>query len=309
MADASNFYTGPLSGVKGESKFMLVMYWLSMAFILALLAFESIRKGGSTGIAAFAVSTVFVLPLLISYVLTQGQIFNSPASEDTLAASNILPFVGYLLIGGGSLVKLSFFSVATNSYLSLLSSLSINKKNLVNLEMATGIETYFLPAIGAVLYPFSRKGLRAVGVDSKAAAVALSALPPSIGFAVLHGVRSPLFLVFAGSVMFAWIFSLGYEDVSSNAVFTDWFPVSMLTLIGLHRANNFISSGTSLYDFYTGLLGASGVVQAIGVIVVVRDAILVIGTAFWLYRVVFRNGAAILEETVAGIAEAVGDLV
>jgi hypothetical protein len=51
------------------------------------------------------------------------------------------------------------------------------------------------------------------------------------------------------------------------------------------------------------------VVQAIGVIVVVRDAILVIGTAVWLYRVVFRNGAAILDEIAAGIAKAVGDLV
>jgi len=301
MADASNFYTGDGTG---GGKFMLVMYWLSMALILAMIAFQSIRQGGSSGIAAFAVSTVFVLPLLISYVLTDGQIFSSPASEDTLAASNMLPFIGYLLIGGGSLIKLSFFSVATDSYLSLLNSLSINKKNLVNLEMATGIETYFLPAIGAVMYPFARKGLREIGVESKAAAVALSALPPSAAFAVLHGVREPLFLVFAGSVMFAWIFSLGYEDVSSDAVFTDWFPISMLTLIGLHRANNFIASGTSLYEFYTGLLGASGVIQAIGVIVVVRDAILVIGTLVWLYRVVFSNFGEIVEE----IVTAVGDL-
>lgn len=281
MADADTFFEATYRRVSGEKKFFLEFYYVSTSFALALLTFAAFR---SASIAAIAASFSFFILLALAYISVGDVLFTSPAKEDTLAASYTIPFLGYIVLGGGS----ALYSLATESYLSFLKSLPDAQVEIINLEYATSIETYFLPAISFVLFPYIWKALKSTDwlPDSRGLAVVLAAIPSSFGFAVLHGARTPAFLFFAAMVMFLWIIALGLEGVTESSL-VPLLPISILSLIGLHRAHNFNAAGLTLYEFYSGLLSAGGAVTWVGVILIVRDALFFLFTALWLKRMVW----------------------
>lgn len=288
MGEISNFFTSALEDVDHDRRFFLVFFFMTYALNLSFLAFEAFRQ---SSIAGVALSAIFFIPLAVTYILMGEDLFTSPGSESALAASYTLPFFGYLMLGTGA----SVFSVATESYLSLVGDLSRGQELLMNLEYATGIETYFLPTLAVALFPFVYKGLQHFDQlpDSVLLASVISALPASIVFGALHGARSPLFFFFAGTVMLVWVVGLAVGNFKSDLI--PFVPVSLLSLIGLHRAHNFNAEGISLIEFYSVLLSSSGATFWQGVIILTRDVLAVLFTVYWFY-LVFKSGESFVHE-------------
>lgn len=108
--------------------------------------------------------------------------------------------------------------------------------------------------------------------DNRFIQTAVALGPASLAFALLHGVRSPLFLLLAGTFMSAWIIIYIGDDLGITAPETLGLA-GFATTVGLHQGNNISASG-GLLSYYSTLLQAGTPVIYLSYLIIVLDLII-----------------------------------
>lgn len=272
MADASNLPDiGLGKKVKdADTDIVLIYTFVTVLLTIAALAFSVVQ--GIGGLALFAGAVVFVIPLVTSYIQTDGQIIRSNVSAP---AQGFSIFTGLLLMRFSSILggkPLSLFSVptASGSYLGVLSVVEDGFGMVFNIFLAPTSENLFLmPMATSILIPaMYRTGKKFdIQILQNNAFLALaSSVPVGIIFAFLHGARSIQFIAFASFIMIFWTASWVYDGIDGETLLPI-APLSILFSIGVHTGNNLNASPNvdSLTDAIVTLVSSPEVaLQVVG---------------------------------------------
>lgn len=291
MADGSNLPNLAVGEkVDNTETDLVILYtFVTIFLIIVALSFSSIRV---SNLSLFAGATVFVLPSVVSYIITDGNIIKSNVSASAQAFALVS---GLLVMRMGGVLggePLSLFSTATSqgSYLGVLSTLGTGFQNVFNISLATRGENLFLmPIATAVILPVLYRLGQNLGIgllENRGVLAVLSAIPIGLVFAVLHGARSVQFVLFATAVMVLWTSTWIYEGFDDTGLFPI-VKMSILFSIGLHLGNNLNSSGSvsSLTGYIGSLLGsAEPALQVVGLIELVYWVPMFLLSGYYVYK-------------------------
>lgn len=245
-------------------------------------------QGGSVAIALTL--TALGMMLFASHQLSEGGILRSNTTVYQASMSYTVPQAVWFSIALFVPFALSAL-LPTTSYLSLLAELDDFMLNIINFDLAPFLENAFLIVLGAVFVKMVKDSSLSNHryFDWRAVLVAV-ALAISYIFVRLHGLRTLGFALFAGTMMFIWFYSHGYEDLTRDQAFP--VLVTFMTFYSVHRANN-IGSWSNLYGYYESLYTAPPEFQFLFWIVFLPDllmaAISVLGTALKVRGSSFRE--------------------
>ncbi|MFB6209566.1 MAG: hypothetical protein ABEJ56_05545 [Candidatus Nanohaloarchaea archaeon] len=254
MAETTEVFDNFLKGVKpGDLNLVMLALFLTPLVITGALWLVGLR---SSSLAVIVTGGVWLSFVSIIYFASQGAIIRSPVSEAGVAASFIIGYYIARLLNFFTGGKLSFFSVATDTYLSVLSSAPTIVQEVTNLFMAPVVETLFLYTVGPVIYLIWDKTISTLGLDvldTVPRKLVLTAVPIGLGFARLHGAVNPTFLLFAATIGGLWVFIPAYEDLTKKQVF-DVIPVGIVTMVGFHFGHNLNQTVYSTLGFMVRMM-------------------------------------------------------
>lgn len=255
---------------------LLTVPALFVALALAFFGFQNNNLG-----LLVAGLTLFLLPVT-GLVLTKLNLLNS----ETAFYYTTLGYVGGTLVFvlPDLIANTSFSLSATPSQSYLAAALGETS------EPVTAIMNNYLAPRGENMSILAASILGLLTArqvtDNRFLISAAALVPSSLAFALLHGVRSPLFLLIAGSFMAVWIILYIGDDLGIDAP-TELGLAGFGITVGLHQGNNISASG-GLIDYYSTLLTATEPVIFLSYLIIVIDSILfsyvVIKTAEILYE-------------------------
>jgi len=241
---------------------LLTVPALFVALALAFFGFQENNLG-----LLVAGLTLFLLPVT-GLVLTKLNLLNS----ETAFYYTALGYVGgttiFVLPDLFGNLSLSLSTTPSQSYLAAaLGETSAPVTSIMNNYLAPRGEN--MAILGAAVISL----LTAKRVTDNKFIISAAALgPASIAFALLHGVRSPFFLLLAGSFMAVWIILYIGDDLGINAP-TELGLASFGLTVGLHQGNNIAASG-GLIEYYSTILTASSPIIYLSYMIILIDVIL-----------------------------------
>lgn len=272
-----------LTGTKlNVANVVLTVPALFVALAMAFFGFQQNNLG-----LLVAGLVLFLLPIS-GLVITKGNLLNSEVSFYYGALGyvvGILIFVLPSLLGN---LELSLSATPSQSYLAAALGETSNEVTMImNSYLAPRGENMSILGLALV----SLITIRTL-TDNKFIQGFVTIAPASIAFALLHGVRSPFFLLLAGGFMAIWIIiyigdDLGVSTPSQIGI------ASLSATIGLHAGNNIAASG-GIINYYSTLLGASEPIIFLSYFIIIIDVLL-------FGYVVFKTGEILLEDGPQGL--------
>jgi hypothetical protein len=238
---------------------LLTVPALFVSLALAFFGFQANNLG-----LLVAGLVLFLLPAT-GLLLTKNALFNSETSFYYTALGTGVFVVPGLL---GSL-EISLSATPSQSYLAAaLGQTSAEVTAIMNNFLAPRGEN--MAILGAsVLALLSMKQV----TDNRYVQAGVTFVPASIAFALLHGVRSPAFLLLAGGFMTAWIAIYLADDFGFDI--GDQLALTTFALtVGLHQGNNTAASG-GLLNYYSTILSASTPILYLSYLIILIDVVLV----------------------------------
>lgn len=242
-----------------------VLLTVPTLFISLALAFFGFQEG-NLGLLVAGL-TLFLLPAT-GLILTRLNLLNSDTPFYFTALGYV---VGTLIfVGPGVFGDLSFsvFSAPSTSYLSAaLGETSTEVTSIMNNYLAPRGENMAILGLSVLLLLTTRSV-----TENKFLQAGVALIPTSIAFALLHGVRSPVFLLIAMLFMAVWVllyigdkigFDLGQELALGSFGAT----------VGLHQGNNIAASG-GLLNYYNTILTASEPIIYLSYLIILIDMVL-----------------------------------
>lgn len=261
---------------------LLTVPALFVALALAFFGFQSDNLG-----LLVAGLTLFLLPAS-GLIISDNNLFNSENFFYYSALAYIAGNLVFLLPSILGELSVSLSATPSQSYLAAaLGQTSEPVTAIMNNYLAPRGENMSILGAGILLLITAREV-----TENKVAQAGIALVPTSIAFALLHGVRSPFFLLIAGMFMTAWgIIYLG-DDLGIE--FLDEISIAGFALtVGLHQGNNISASG-GLFEYYSVILSASPPVYYLSLLIVAIDLVLV-------GYVVYKTGFILRESGVGGL--------
>lgn len=235
---------------------------LFVSLALAFFGFQANNLG-----LLVAGLVLFLLPVT-GLVETRNGLFNSETTTYYTALAYVLGTLVFVAPGLLGRLDISLSATPSQSYLAAaLGQTSAEVTAIMNNFLAPRGEN--MAILGAsVLSLLSAKQV----TDNKYIQVFVTFVPASVAFALLHGVRSPPFLLLAGGFMSVWAAIYFADDFGWD--FGDEIPVTTFALtVGLHQGNNISASG-GLLNYYTTILSASTPILYLSYLIILIDVIL-----------------------------------
>jgi len=245
---------------------LLTVPALFIALALAFFGFQSDNLG-----LLVAGLVLFLLPAsgLILPLLSGNNILNSDRSFYLSALAYVVGFGVFVLPGAFSQLSFSLSATPSASYLAAaLGQTSAPVTSMMNNFLAPAGENMAILGLAIVLLHTARQV-----TDSRLIQGGIVVLPISTIFALLHGVRSPVFFLFSGGFMAAWAFLYIGDDLGIEALESFGLASFALT-VGLHRGNNVAASG-GLINYYETILGANTPILYLSILIILIDVLLV----------------------------------
>ena len=259
---------------------LLTVPALFVALALAFFGFQQNNLG-----LLVAGLTLFLLPVT-GLVLTKLNLLNSETSFYLTATGYVTGFLVFLIPGWLSNLSISFSSTPSQSYLAAaLGETSAPVTSLMNNYLAPAGENMAILGLSILMLLTTREV-----TDNRFVIGAAALLPASIGFALLHGVRSPFFLLLAGSFMAMWVILYIGDDLGIDLP-QEIGLASLGATIGLHRGNNVSASG-GLTEYYSTILSASEPVIYLSYLVILIDLVLFGYVVFKTVDIVRKDGVS-----------------
>jgi len=244
------------------TNFVLTVPTLLVALAMAFFGFQQNNLG-----LLVAGLTLFLLPVT-GLVLTRLNLLNSKTPFYYTALGYVLGTL--IFIGPDLLGNLSFSLSATPSQSYLAAALGETSAPV------TSIMNNYLAPRGenmAILAASLLSLLTARSVTDNRFVIGFAAIvPASLAFALLHGVRSPFFLILAGSFMAVWILIYLGDEIGIDTP-SELGIASFGLTVGLHQGNNIAASG-GIIEYYNTILTASTPVLYISYLIILLDLIL-----------------------------------
>lgn len=257
---------------------LLAVPTLFVALAMAFFGFQSNNLG-----LLVAGLTLFLLPVT-GLVLTKLNLLNSQTPFYYTALGYVggtLVFLVPELIGN---LSISFSATPSQSYLAAaLGETSAPVTAIMNNFLAPRGENMAILGLAVLMLITARS------VTSNRFVIGSAALlPASIGFALLHGVRSPFFLLLAGSFMAVWVLLYIGDDLGIDAP-SELGLASFGLTVGLHQGNNINASG-GLINYYQTILSASEPVIFLSYLIILIDIVLAGYVVFKTVDIVRKDG-------------------
>lgn len=251
---------------------------LFVALALAFFGFQNNNLG-----LLVAGLTLFLLPAT-GLILTSLNILNSETPFYFTALGYVAGTLIFLLPGLIGNFSFSVFSAPSASYLSAaLGSTSTEVTSIMNNYLAPRGENMAILALSLLLLLTTREV-----TDSKILQAGVALVPTSLAFALLHGVRSPFFLLIAGLFMTVWIL-LYIGDEFGIDLPTELGLGGFGLTVGLHQGNNIAASG-GLVNYYSTILAAGEPIIFISYLIVLIDLFLFGFVVVKTFEVVSEQG-------------------
>jgi hypothetical protein len=247
------------------ANFLLTVPALFISLALAFFGFQSNNLG-----LLVAGLVLFLLPItgLVLPPLTGNNILKSEKSGFLAALAYLAGFGVFVVPSLLGRVSFSFSATPSQSYLAAaLGETSVEVTSIMNNYLAPAGENMAILGLAVVLLSVTRQV-----TDNKLVQGAAVILPTSIAFALLHGVRSPVFFLFAGGFMALWAILYIGDDLGISYI-EDLALAGFAATVGLHRGNNVAASG-GLFEYYGTILSAPSPIIYLSYLIVLIDVIL-----------------------------------
>lgn len=251
-----------IGGDLDPTNVLLTVPALFVALAMAFFGFQQNNLG-----LLVAGLTLFLLPVT-GLVLTRLELLNSTTPFYWTAAGYVVGTLIFVLPDLVTNINLSFSATPSQSYLAAaLGETSVAVTSIMNNYLAPRGENMAILGLAVLLLLTARSV-----TDNKALISLITLAPTSLAFALLHGVRSPFFLLLAGGFMTVWIILYLGDDLGIDAP-TEVGLASFGATVGLHQGNNISASG-GLLEYYSTLLTASEPVIFISYLIILIDIVL-----------------------------------
>jgi hypothetical protein len=251
-----------IGGDLDPTNVLLTVPALFVALAMAFFGFQQNNLG-----LLVAGLTLFLLPVT-GLVLTRLELLNSTTPFYWTAAGYVIGTLIFVLPDLITNINLSFSATPSQSYLAAaLGETSVAVTSIMNNYLAPRGENMAILGLAVLLL------LTARTVTDNTVLISIVTLgPTSLAFALLHGVRSPFFLLLAGGFMTVWIVLYLGDDLGIDAP-TELGLATFGATVGLHQGNNISASG-GLLEYYSTLLTASEPVIFISYLIILLDVVL-----------------------------------
>lgn len=227
---------------------------------------------GEVNLAIVLLALIFGLMGLAGLVVVELGAGSFMKNSTTTAEASFSVWFGMLFFTLPTFVgniRLNAFAQPTESYaLSALSGQKPPVEAIVNGVWAPAAENQALLGFGGVLVLL---------VYQKTENIYLSVFggmsPFGLIFAIMHGVVTPSFFVFAAVVMFVMGVYLFGTDLGAWLPFSEYLPISYGLFYGVHRGINISSSG-GLINWYSTILQAPEPLIYVSYLVIIMDGIM-----------------------------------
>lgn len=252
-----------LGGELNPTNVALTVPALFVSLALAFFGFQQNNLG-----LLVAGLTLFLLPVS-GLVLTKLELLRSRSSFYYTALGYVAGLGVFVLPEVVSNLSFSLSATPSQSYLAAaLGDTSVAVTSIMNNFLAPRGENMAILALAVLIFLTVRTVTRNRFVLS-----VFTLVPPSIAFALLHGVRSPFFLLVAGSFMAAWILLYIGDDLGVG-IAEEVGLASFGATVGLHAGNNISASG-GLFEYYSSILSASAPIVYLSYLIILLDLLLI----------------------------------
>lgn len=242
-----------------------VLLTVPTLFIALALAFFGFQEG-NLGLLVAGL-TLFLLPAS-GLILTKLNLLNSDTPFYITALGYVVGSLVFILPGLVSDFSFSIFSAPSASYLSAaLGETSAEVTTIMNNYLAPRGENMAILGLSILLLLTARQV-----TENKIIQTGVALIPTSIAFALLHGVRSPFFLLLAGLFMAVWVL-LYIGDKIGLDLGQELALGSFGATVGLHQSNNVAASG-GLLSYYSTILGAQPPIIYLSYLIILIDLVL-----------------------------------
>lgn len=249
---------------------------ISVAMFSSLaLAFFGVQQGD---LALMAVGSIFGLALVTGVVLSRFEMLTGEGTIGRTATVYLLAHLPFWVPTVATDVQFSAFSTPTGSYLSLLADTEVYTQAIINQFLAPSIENVAFIGMMGLLY----LALEHEFEWGQLISLAVTLTVGGAAFALMHGVRDPVFFVLAAGSMILWGFlvfahdlELADSELLAGALAAGW---------GLHRGNNMAAEGMGFIDLWTTLLAAPAPISRVSWAIVLLDLLIILAAAVYVIR-------------------------